>query len=254
MKYKRTWILTGISIGGLFATVVASVKNTRKHINIVEEEKPETTEEKIKAFLRSYWQTMVISAATGACILANQKVNMKHLAFLTSAVGVISGQYKKYQQKIVEEIGPEREAEIRAELAKEDWIAWGGGLGGPYVLPHNDNPENVLFHDGYLDKWFWASVDRVKDAMYYTNRDFQIGQCVGLLDFYEFIGVELEEDKKVLGWLADEFWTSGLIPWVEFGAEKSVTDDGQEYWEISYAWEPYNTEEKAKELEEKGIV
>lgn len=243
MKINKTWILTIISIGGVLSTAWFSSKNTLKYQEIIKEEQPETTEEKFKAFLKSYWQTMAVIGGTCLCIVANQKINMKQLSMLMGAAGVLTQKYKKYREKVIEEIGPEREAEIQAEIAKENWGAFGDGR-----LPENKNQENVLFYDTYIEKYFWASVDRVKDAMYHLNRNFALGGVVSLAEFYDFIGVDLTGEEETIGWLQQEFWEGGLIPWVDFDACIGEAEDGTKCWIINYIWPPYNLEEKDKEL------
>lgn len=240
MKINKTWVLTGMSIAGVFGTAWFSSKNTLKYQQYLEEDQPKTTEEKFKTFLKSYWQTMAIVGGTCLCIVANQKMNIKQMTMLMGAAGLLQQKYKKYREKVIEEIGQEREAEIQAEIAKEDWGAFGDGR-----LPENDNPENVLFYDTYIEKYFCASVDRVKDAMYHLNRNFALGGIVSVADFYSFIGVDLTEEEETLGWLQDDFWEGGLIPWIDFDACIGDAEDGTKCWIINYIWPPY----KLKELE-----
>ena len=48
-----------------------------------------------------------------------------------------------------------------------------------------------------------------------------MGGCIGVNDFYEFLGLEPVKDFEDFGW-----WISDDLYWVDFNHVKTVVDDG----------------------------
>lgn len=232
---NKSLIFSVLGIVGVGAVAFFSSKSALRYEKYSREENPEKTSEKAKLFAKAYWPTGIAMGGTIFCIVFAQKINAKRIAMLAGTAAFLQQKYKKYREKVIEEIGPEKEQEIQTEIAKEGLLMYP-------ALPQNEASNEVLFYDTFSGAFFRATVDRVKDAMYHINRMFQLKGDVSMAEFYEYIGIDPNDianlEASSFGFDTFEFSDSGLIPWIDFSIGEGVTDNGEKYQIIYYDWEP----------------
>ena len=235
---NKSIIFSGIAIFGLGVTMVLTSKSALKYERYIKENEPKTKTDKAKLIAKSYWPAFLSAGGTVFCIITAQTINAKQLAAISGAVAFISNRYSRYREKVIEEIGPEKNREIEAKIAMDDW-----GVVSPQ-LPFDPVPDKVLFYDTFSGTFFYATVDQVKDAMYHMNRMLQIRGDVTMAEFFEMIGIDVSKDENFkkgydINYFMEEL---GIIPWVDFSIGLGMTDDGEEYQIIYYDWDPCDRE------------
>ena len=154
----------------------------------------------------------------------------KEIAALTAVASLAEKKFKKYREKIKEKLGEEEEHTIYAEVAKEDWEM-------RPRLPEGD--KSKYFYDTFTEKFFISPPDRVAQAIYHLNRNFQLRGYAYFSEFYEFLGLTPTDLHKTIGW-SDSYYLEelGLTPWIDIYACEKEGDNGVKYTEIYYDLEP----------------
>lgn len=242
LKKNASTILTCVAAGGVVVTAVTAVKATpeaMRRIDEAEEEKGEdlTRFEVVKVAAPVYVPSVLFGVSTIACVFGANVLNHRQQAYLVSAYAFADSAHKDYRRKLVELYGEEADENIRTALAMEKREE-GLAAYAPGLCPLVDDSDKKLFYDEFLGKYFEASMSEVLNAEFHFNRNFAIGGCVSMEDWYNFLGLEAPEWSTALGWCADAFYEDGLMPWIEFDHKKVTMDDGLECIIIGFPWEP----------------
>ena len=171
-------ILTCIGAIGVIATTVMAVKATPKAVEILrdaEEEKGEklTKFEVVNVAGPIYIPTVLTGVSTIACIFGANILNKRNQAALMSAYALLDNSYKEYMKKTEELYGDEADAQVKEELAKEN-----------YVEDVDIPEEEELFFDFKTMRFFHGFMDDIvqkvemEDGMecYIINTPFD-SQC-----------------------------------------------------------------------------
>lgn len=210
MKIKYKYLKYGALIG-VPVTALLSARAAIKCKTELDEKKPETTKDKAKIVVKHSILPVAAGGCTLFCVFGMDSAVKSSVEELT----YISKKFFKYREQVAKEVGEEKAAEIEAAIAKEDW---GVSVNGE-VLPRGDDHELVNFSfistDGTLT-YFKTTVDRVKEAMYHLNRNFQLrGWCL-LSELWEFIGITTDEYSDTHGWSYQQMAEWGYVPWIDY--------------------------------------
>lgn len=245
---KRTLLAVG-SFVGLAASIFCSVKDSFKAKDALDEKKPEGLLDTFKVVAPCYISTAVSVAATSVCIAKGYSVGTAQIAAATGFGAAVLDRYHAYQRVVHDEFGAEKEHEIYekavAMTVNEDHAIF------PQLPCEFDGKQNdTLFHDVEADIWFRSSVEKVQQAIYHLNRNFQGRAVISGLEWYDFLGVPLpfltyrEMEKR--GWSINQFIDYGYeIVWIDLFMNY-VTKPGHEpYYELYFDQSP--NEEALKE-------
>lgn len=230
---RNSTVLTCIGGVGVVATAVTASKATPKALAYLERAKEEkgadlTPLEKFKIAGPVYIPSVLIGAATLACIFGANALNKKQQASLMSAYALLDNSYKEYKAKVKDIYGEEGVQTIREKIAKnkyeEEKTAADDG--------------RLLFYDEFSGRFFRSTMEKVRWAEYEVNRDLVMRGWACINDFYEYLNVPLLDSGYDLGWTpamnSQDYWQE----WVDFSNAKSVMDDGTEYYIITMFQEP----------------
>lgn len=118
-------ILTGIGIASNISSVIFAVKVTPRAARMLEEKKKELGVEKlplkeiVKTCGRLYIPTALSMLSTTGCFVGINTAHGKQKAVIAGLYSGAMETIQSYQKKIAEELGPEKEKEIREEVNKE---------------------------------------------------------------------------------------------------------------------------------------
>jgi len=242
-------ILTCAGAVGVVATVVLAVKATPKALEQVEADSRENHNgdpnaaaklEVVKSCWKHYVPAAVTGAASLACFFSANALNRRQQVALTSAYTLVAGSYADYQRKLKEMYGKEAHEKIMASVAAErvdpDHTIYASGLLRSYSLDFEDaDEEERLFYDSFSNRYFTSTIGKVLQAEYHLNRNFTIGGCVGVNNFYELLGIEDKKDLSDFGW-----WINEDLFWIDFDHSKVVLEDGMECYIIEMPFVPTN--------------
>lgn len=259
--------MTGIA--GIFVSEVMCARDTLKAEKIIHEknfklpgeetflyadnriyetivqDKPTYYKEVVKATWKCYIPTAIATTATLAALIASNRLTKRQIALLSSAVASGGALVQKYRKEILDRTNPEILIEIDSAVAKatmedakpvtistqsicgeerEDFMA-------------SPSEGEVLFFDPFTGIKFRSSKLAVLGAKYYLNRNYSIGTGVPFAQFYEFLGLDLPEPFRQLGW---EINDDGYM-WIDIECIQSTEPDpetGEYYYIIEYPVEP----------------
>lgn len=224
LKRNASTILTCVGAVGVVATSVMAVKATPKALILLEKAKEEKGEEltkweTVKMVGPTYIPAVITGAATIACIFGSNVISKHQQAALMSAYALLDNSYKEYKKKVDELYGEEAGTKIREEIAKDKYT-------GDCVLL-DDTKE--LFYDFYSGRYFESTKEAVLWAEYETNRALYVNGCVGVNEFYEFLGIEPRAEYDELGWTCGQLESMYWHTWIEFEHTETIIDDTDEY-------------------------
>ena len=105
LKKHSPEILTGLGIAGMITTTVFAVRATPKALRLIEERKKQedvtklTPIETVQTCWKCYIPSVVIGAASTACIIGATSVSARRHAALATAYALSESSMKEYQEK-----------------------------------------------------------------------------------------------------------------------------------------------------------
>ena len=246
-------ILLGIGIAsGVTATVLA-VKATPKALELLTEKRYEKYGDTLKEddsyddmpelkpveVVKTTWKCYIPAAISGAasiaCLLGSHSVHAKRNAALATAYKLSETALNEYREKVVEEIGEDKEKVIRDKVSqkhldetpvsKNEVIITGTG--------------KQLCYDGISGRYFESDIQTIRAAVNKINETMVYEMYAALNDFYNEIGLSNTDMGDELGWNLDD----GLLE-ISYGA--MVADDGRPCITLDYHIAPrydFSTEE-----------
>lgn len=247
LKHHAPTILTVISAAGVIATAVVAVKETPKAIKLLEEAKEEKGEEltkleTVKVAAPIYIPAALIGVSTIACIFGSNVLNKRQQATLVSAYALVDQTYKEYTNKVKELYGEEADKKVREEIKidkrNRDISAY-----APGVTNVDLSGDDCLFYNESYGGYFQATMTEVLNAEYHLNRNLQLKSFVSVDEFFQFLGLNCSDYisldcGELLGWAIDDFYDSGLMPWIDFNHRKVELDGGMVCYIIEPVYDP----------------
>lgn len=220
LRRNSSTILTCVGAVGVVATTVMAVKATPKALYLIdkaEEEKGEKLSkwETVKAAGPVYIPTVIMGAATIACIFGSNVISKHQQASLMSAYALLDNSYKEYRNKVDEVYGEEAGEKVRAEIAKDKYT-------GDEVLLDNNTE---LFYDFFSGTYFESTKEDVLRAEYMTNRALYVNGAVSLNEYYEFLGLDPKPEYEELGWSCGQIEEMYWHTWIEFDHSETILDE-----------------------------
>lgn len=132
-KHGGTILAVAASVG-VVATAIETGRATTKAKHILEVDKeltkfnedefgvtegPPTKKQIVLMCWKAYVPAAILGGGTIACILGSNALNKKQIASLTAAYMALGKTYQTYRQKVIENIGLEKEAEIQEQISEE---------------------------------------------------------------------------------------------------------------------------------------
>lgn len=235
-------ILLGLGIASAITSTVLAVKATPKAMELLAEAEKENINRQIKEgvpgpevknglpsaqVVKTVWKCYIPAAISGAasiaCLLGSHSVNAKRNAALATAYKLSETALNEYREKVVEEIGEEKEKVIRDKVAqkhldekpvsKSEVIVTGTG--------------KQLCYDGISGRYFESDIQTIRAAVNKINETMVYEMYAALNDFYNEIGLSNTDMGDELGWNIDD----GLLE-ISYGA--MVANDGRPCITLEY--------------------
>lgn len=188
-----------------------------------------TTKQKVLDCWKAYVPAVILGGGTIACILGSNALNKKQIASLTAAYMALGKTYQTYRQKVIENIGLEKETEIQEQISEEKL---------PEVRDKMAE-EKLLCYEPISKRYFHATETELMDAFYNVNRNFALNGEVSLNDFYSFLpGLDFIPEGDMLGWCAEYLSNEWEYYWIDFNYARQTTDDGLEVYYVTAFQEP----------------
>lgn len=198
-------ILTSIAVTGVALTAFLAVRATPRALEEIGDLKIfQYPEEPTKwEIVKKVWPLYIPAMATGAvtvfAISGSHRLNTKRQAALISAYSISETVFKEYQNKVVEQLGKNKEQKVRDEIVQEQVTA---------------NPVNekeiiitgtgkVLCFDTYTARYFESDFETIRKASNDVNLLVINDGYASQNEFYQHLGLPTLELGESVGWTTD---------------------------------------------------
>lgn len=197
-------ILTSMAVTGTISTVVLAVKATpQAHIDIAnaqsEQTEPLSAVDKVRLTWRYYIPTALVGGATLSAILGAHGVNMRRQAALVGLYSLTDRAFSEYKDKMVDVIGPKKEAQAREDLAaaaiERDDVA----SKEVYIVGNGTHK----IYDENSGRLFESDIESVRKAVNDINAQINNEVYASLNDFYRLVGLPPTALGEEVGWRSD---------------------------------------------------
>lgn len=197
-------ILTAMAVAGLASTTIMAVRATPQaviDIQHAESEFPEklTGKEKVQLCWKYYIPASLVGASTVACIVGANSVSNRRNAAIMSVYSLTDTAFKEYKNKVVEQLGENKEQKVRDAVAEDHVKANPVSQNEVYVTGNGD----VLCYDDITGRYFNSTMETIRKAQNDINAQCINDMYASLNDFYRAIGVPLSGLGEELGWSVD---------------------------------------------------
>lgn len=233
-KERQASILTGMALIGLGVTVYKAYKAGPKIKAILDEKKKDLADtdpddkatksqvikEAVKEITPIAAPVIIMTVATGACIVGSNTVSSKKIAVLTAGYKVAEKTANDLNDKMNEILGEKKARSIKDAIVKDGLKKDGPVDESKIILTGNGE---VLCKDVYSGRYFRSNAQKLGQAINQLSMDCIQENYVELNDLYDLIGIPQIPLGSDFGWNTDDL-VQGTLP-ITFSAQ--LTEDGQ---------------------------
>lgn len=218
VKKNAPTILTSAGVAGVITTTILAVRATPKAISLIQEEKVWQVETKredmtreeqaseirldaltyLKLLWRPYLPVVISGGLTITCIIGSHVISEKRATVLAGLVSSSEALLMKYQDKVIEQIGENKERALRDSIAEDDI------RNAPPIKDHIQETkygyDRDVFKDLRTGRYFWFDIERLRTVENDILSLLNHGERVTLNEFYDMLGLGGVEDGELLGW------------------------------------------------------
>lgn len=265
-KIKLSTVLSIVSFVGVAVTGYLAARGGKKAAEI-ENELEEysldeaTTGRKLKATWKCYIPAIAAGIVTIGCGAYAKRLDTKEIVKLTGAVGVltnrlqkVTGDFGAYRQAVINEIGSEKEAEIRK------------GITDQMVKDAETGMEEGIytFHIDWLgdDLYFDAKNSDVIIALDHLNKTLNDDKEIlwpqpSVAQFFDDVKHSelITPEAHKAGWNVDELSAECGVNWINWKILPKIDHTGKMYYDIWLDWYPWeDIMGVIQKLEDEGII
>jgi hypothetical protein len=163
---------------------------------------------------------------TVACIICANQIGTRRTAALAAAYSLSERAATEYKDKVVEHFGKTKAQKVEDELQQDRMDR------NPVSSqrPRTTGGGNDLCYERFTDRYFYSSMETIKQAMNRINYDINQGVYASLSDFYAYLGLGPTGVSDELGWNGDHL--------MEITFSTTVSDDNRPCIAFDYHVEP----------------
>lgn len=221
-KKKSPAILTGLALVGLGITVYKAYKAGPKIEKILLEKKEDLKDcnsndksakrqvikEAVKEIVPVAAPVVVMTMATGGCILGAQTISSKRIAVLSAGYAMAERSVKDLNEKMTEILGEKKAKSIKDAIVK-DRLAESGPIDeGKIIITGNGD---VLCKDIYSGRYFRSNAEKIRQAIAELSADCMSDNYVELNELYGILGIPQIPLGSDFGWNSDDL-IRGMLP------------------------------------------
>ena len=215
------------AILGVIFTAISCHNGTIKDID--EYSDSMSTKEKIKHYIKCYGPTVAFASGTIFSIFLSNHISQKERYDLMMELIKARNSYTKLRGS-VNDIDSEQRTKIIKSILPEDV---------PKDL-YDSRTELKLFWEEYSGEFIYITIEEVLKAEYNFNKKLSVVGYASLNDFLNELGIEEITCGNEIGWNINDgyFGEQEVSPLVDFVHSKCTTDDGCEFYYLSYNNQP----------------
>lgn len=223
---KKLFININAILGVIF-TAISCHNGTIKDIE--EYSDSMSTKEKIKHYIKCYGPTVAFASGTIFSIFLSNRISQKEKYDLMMELIKARNSYTKLRGS-VNDIDLEQRSKVIKSILPEDV---------PKDL-YDSRTELKLFWEEYSGEFVYKTIEEVLKAEYNFNKKLSVVGYASLNDFLNELGIEEINCGNEIGWNINDgyFGEQEVSPLVDFVHSKCTTDDGCEFYYLSYNNQP----------------
>lgn len=223
-------ILTGLGVAGVFSTALLAGRASYKAAEIIINDEMdsgvvEDARERLMLRFKLVWPLYLPAVATGAasvvCIIGANHVSSRRNAALVSLYSLSETAFSEYKEKIVEQLGVNKEEKVRTELAQD---AISKTPPSSEILLVGDG--KILCRESISGRYFQSDMESIRKVQNDINRTILNDMYVSLNDFYHLLGLSSTTMGEEVG------WTSAMTLEIVFTG--ALSEDGKPVLSIGY--------------------
>lgn len=245
-KNKPT-ILTVAGVACATGAVVLTVKATTNALQILEDEVVKndmdgtevghnitdlphmfSMKDKIRLTWKCYIPPISMLTASNAFVIGANSENNKRNAALSAAYNLSRATLHEYKNKVIENIGEQKEKAIREQMDKDKVEHIDSSNTHVYITEKG----NTLCLDVLSKRIFTCDIDRINRAVNDLNARMLVEDYISLNDFYYEIGLDPINLGKNLG------WNMGRDGFIKIDYSAQITEDNKPCIVLNYLVEP----------------
>ena len=181
-------ILTGLGCAGVLTTAILTGRATLRASEILKMEAPDEqlpAAEIVKLTWKVFIPPVLVGASSIACIIGANTINTHRNAALAALYSLSETAFREYKEKVVEEIGRNKELKVRDSIAQDRVTT---NPVGDRTIIFTGNGE-VLCYDALCDRYFKSSAEKIRQQVLELNEDLRNEMWLDLNDLYYAIGL-----------------------------------------------------------------
>ena len=181
-------ILTGLGCAGVLTTAILTGRATLRASEILKMETPDEqlpATEIVKLTWKVFIPPVLVGASSIACIIGANTINTHRNAALAALYSLSETAFREYKEKVVEEIGRNKELKVRDSIAQDRVTT---NPVGDRTIIFTGNGE-VLCYDALCDRYFKSSAEKIRQEVLKLNEDLRNDMWLDLNDLYYAIGL-----------------------------------------------------------------
>jgi hypothetical protein len=181
-------ILTGLGCAGVLTTAILTGRATLRASEILKMEAPDEqlpATEIVKLTWKVFIPPVLVGASSIACIIGANTINTHRNAALAALYSLSETAFREYKEKVVEEIGRNKELKVRDSIAQDRVTT---NPVGDRTIIFTGNGE-VLCYDALCDRYFKSSAEKIRQQVLELNEDLRNDMWLDLNDLYYAIGL-----------------------------------------------------------------
>jgi hypothetical protein len=162
------------------------------------ERQPPTIKRTVQLVWKQYIPTAISCGLTIGCVIGSTKISSKRTAAAYSLLTVSERAFNEYKEKVVEQLGVNKEKAIRDEIAQDRVKETSGSA---VVLV---GAGNILCYEMHTGRYFYSDMENLRKAQNTINAKLIQEMDATLSDFYHLVGLPNTSYSYMSGWNCDK--------------------------------------------------
>lgn len=188
---------------------------------------------------RLYGPSVVVGVISIACLTGSHRILTKRNVALTAAYSVLEKGFNEYRQRVIDEYGEEKEAEIRYSVETREIETTGKDGKKSKKNENKIGPKSASIYARYFDdsSTSWQKQPEyntffLKCQQNYANDLLTARGHLFLNEVYDMLGIKRSQAGSVVGWVVSKDGDN----FVDFGI---FDGDSHQTRDFVNGWEPY---------------